>query len=71
MAGSTLVKEIVGVSIGLVVAAVMVPLGLIQLANSSSTMQSAGVSPLLITVVCILLPVVAVVGLILYFLGSD
>jgi hypothetical protein len=71
MAASTLVKEIVGVSIGLVVAAVMVPLGLTQLAGANTTMQAAGVSPMLITVVCILLPIVAVVGLILYFLGSD
>jgi hypothetical protein len=71
MAVGGLVKKIVGVAIGLVLIGTMVPIGLIQLANSTTGMQAAGVSPAVITVLTIVVPIVAGVGLIMYFLEEE
>ena len=68
---SPLVEKVVGISIGLFVAAIMLPLALSQIALSEANMTDSGVSPVVITMILILLPVLAVIGIVLYFLYHD
>lgn len=62
-----LVQKIVGVSIGLFVAAIMLPVAIVTLANVSWYSTNTAVK----TMVTILLPVLAVIGIALYFLHND
>jgi hypothetical protein len=62
---SALLDKVVAVSIGLFVAAIMLPLALVTMANANLT----GVDATIVTVVTILLPVLAVVGIALYFIN--
>lgn len=64
---SALLDKVVAVSIGLFVAAIMLPLALVTMANANMT----GVDATIVTVVTILLPVLAVVGIALYFINRD
>lgn len=59
-----IVEKIVGIAVGLFVAASIVPAALVSLANATLT----GVDPAVITIVTILLPILAVVSIALWFL---
>jgi len=61
---SDILNKVVGVSIGLFVAAIILPVALQTLASATMT----DVDPTVITVVTILLPVLAVIGIAVYFL---
>lgn len=65
---SALVEKVVGISIALFVAAIMLPLALSQIALSGTNMTDSGVSPVVIIMVTVLLPVLAIIGIVLYFL---
>jgi hypothetical protein len=64
---NALLEKVVAVSIGLFVAAIMLPLALVTMANSNMT----GVDATIVTVVTVLLPVLAVIAIALYFIKSD
>lgn len=59
-----LVNKIVAVSIGIFVAAIMLPVALVTLANTSWYT----VDPAVVTMVTILLPILGVVAIVMYFL---
>jgi hypothetical protein len=61
---NALLQKVIAISIGLFVAAVMLPVALVTLGNATWT----GVDPTVVTIVTILLPVLAVIGIALYFL---
>jgi len=68
---SPLVEKIVGVSVGLFIAAYLVPMALIAVAGQESNMTAGGVNASLITLTVIVLPLIAVVALVIYFLGHE
>lgn len=67
MEGNLLYK-VIEIGIAFFVLAIILPIGLIQLAGSQANMTSAGVSPVVITVVVILIPVLVALALVLYFI---
>lgn len=67
MAAFTIVERIVGISIGLFVAGVMLPLGMLQLTNASW----GNTDPAVVTMVTVLIPVIAAVGVVLLFLYHE
>jgi len=68
---SPLVEKVVGISIALFVAAIMLPLALVTMANATWSGNNGSVDPVIVTVVTILLPVLGVIGIALYFLYRD
>lgn len=62
--------KIVGVSIGLLVAALLLPIALSELAGSEANMTTAGVDSTVITIMCVMLPILAVISLAVYFLRN-
>ncbi len=68
---SALVEKVVGISIGIFVAAIILPLALVTMANATWTGTRGSVDPTVKTVATILLPVLAVIGIALYFLYRD
>jgi hypothetical protein len=67
MAAFTIVERIVGISIGLFVAAVMLPLAMTQLGNATW----GNTNPAVVTMVTVLVPVIASVGIVLLFLYHE
>jgi hypothetical protein len=66
--GEGLTGKIVGVAIGLFVAAVIMPAALVAIANATLT----NVDPAIVTIFQVLLPIIAVIGIIMLFLkGRD
>lgn len=63
-----LVSKIVGIAIGLFVAAVIMPVALYQIAQSEANLTAGGTDTTVIMVFTVLLPILAVVGLAMYFL---
>ena len=68
---SPLVEKVVGISIGLFVAAILLPIALVTMANATWTGSNGSVDPILITVATILLPVLGVIGIALYMLYRE
>lgn len=64
MAESPIVTKIMEIAIGLLIVAVMVPIGLTTLAGATLT----GVDPTVQTVLLVLLPILAILGIALYFM---
>ncbi len=62
--GSSLLHKVVAIAIGLFIVAVLLPPALNELANATMT----NVDPAVITVLTILLPILAVIGIALYFI---
>jgi hypothetical protein len=62
-----IVQKIVGVGVGLLVAATIVPLALVTIATASHTDVDASVW----TVFSVLLPILAIIGLALYFMPFE
>jgi len=60
----SLVAKIVGISIGLFVAAIILPVAIVTMANTTWYTTNTAVK----TMVTVLLPVLAVIGIALYFL---
>lgn len=61
-----ILSKVVGVSIGLFVAAILLPVALNTLANATMTNVDSSV----VTIVTILLPVLAVISIAMYFLWN-
>lgn len=59
-----LVGKIVAIAIGLYVAALLVPMALVQIAGANVT----GVDPAIVTILQVLMPTLAVIGIALWFL---
>lgn len=59
-----LLNKVVGVSVGLLVAALLIPMALNEIANSTLTNVDSSV----VTIFKVLLPVIAVIGVAVYFL---
>lgn len=59
-----LVNKVVAIAIGLFVAAVILPVALIQMANTTWY----DVDPAVVTIVSVLLPILGVVAIAMYFL---
>jgi hypothetical protein len=68
---NSLLHKVVAISIGLFVAAIMLPMALLQLANTTWTATNGDVNPAVVTVITVLLPVLAVIGIAIYFLRSE
>lgn len=66
VSGEGMTGKIVGIAIGLFVAAVIMPAALVAIANATLT----GVDASVVTIFQILLPIIAVIGLIMLFLRS-
>lgn len=62
-------KKVIGISLGLLLAGVMLPIGLGQLANNGT--NYAGVDSSVITICSIVLPIMGVVGIAYAFYNSD
>jgi len=67
VSGEGMPGKIVGIAIGLFVAAVIMPAALVAIANATLT----GVDASVVTIFQILLPIIAVVGLIMLFLRRN
>jgi hypothetical protein len=63
-----LMEKIIAIAVGLLLVAILIPLALIQLAGQAGNMTAAGVSPVVSLVLLVLLPVLAIIGVALYFL---
>ena len=61
---TTLMHKVIGISIGLFVAAVMLPMALLTLSNATW----GRTNPAVVTIITVLLPVLAVIGIALYFI---
>lgn len=59
-----ILKKIIAVSVGLLVLALVFPIALETLANATMT----NVEPTVVTVVTVLVPILAAIGMALYFL---
>lgn len=66
LSGEGMTGKIIGIAIGLFVAAVIMPAALVAIANA--TLE--GVDPSVITIFQILLPIIAIIGLVMLFLKS-
>lgn len=64
----SILNKIMEIAIGILLVAVLVPIGLETLAGSSANMTSAGVDPTVMTVILVLVPILAIIGLALYFM---
>jgi hypothetical protein len=64
-----LVHKIVGIAIGLFVAAIILPMSLNLLANGTTATAMPNVNSSVRTLLAVLVPVLAVIGIVLYFLG--
>ncbi len=60
----SIVDKIIGIGVGLLVTASIIPLALTTLASSNLT----DVDPVVTTILTVLLPILAIIGLALYFL---
>ena len=63
-----ILQKIIGVSVGLVVAGLLVPMGINSIANATF---AETVDPSVVTMFTIVVPVIAVIAIVLYFLMVD
>ena len=66
ISGEGMTGKIVGIAIGLFVAAVIMPAALVAIANATLT----GVDASVVTIFQVLLPIIAIIGLVMLFLKS-
>jgi len=62
-----IVNKVIGIAVGILMVAVLVPIALSTLADANMT----GVDDTVTTVLLVLLPILAVVGIALWFLPRD
>lgn len=67
MEGSIL-NKIIEIAVGLLLVATLIPVALVTMAGQQANMTSHGVSSVVITVLVVLLPILAIIGLALYFI---
>jgi len=67
MEGSIL-NKIIEIAVGLLLVATLIPVALVTMAGQQTNMTSHGVSSVVITVLVVLLPILAIIGLALYFI---
>jgi hypothetical protein len=60
-------RRVIGISLGLLLAAIMLPIGLNQLANASMP----NVDPSVVLILVVVLPILAVIGIALAFYGNE
>jgi hypothetical protein len=60
--------KIIEIAVGLLLVATLIPVALTTLAGTGSNMTAAGVDPIVLTVLMVLLPILAIIGLALYFI---
>jgi hypothetical protein len=60
----SLMSKIIAIAVGLLMVAVLVPIALTTLASANVT----GVDPVVVTVLTVLLPILAIIGIALYFI---
>ena len=63
-----ILTKIIEIGVGLLMVAVLIPISLTTLASSKSNMTAAGVDSTVTTVLLILVPVLAIIGLAIYFI---
>lgn len=68
--GESRLNAIIEIGVGLLMVAILIPISLTVLAQSKANMTIAGVDPTVLTVLLILVPVLAAIGIALYFLPS-
>jgi hypothetical protein len=66
-----IVYKVVGIAVGLIVAALMLPIALNQLANGTTAVAMPNVNSSVRTMLAVLVPVIAVIGIVMYFLSRD
>jgi len=59
-----LMEKIIAIAVGLLLVAVLVPVALTTMADANVT----GVDPVVVTVLTVLLPILAIIGIALYFI---
>ena len=64
----SVLNKIVEIAVGLLLVAVHIPVALTTLAASHSGMTNASVDPVVITLVIVMVPILAIIGLALYFI---
>lgn len=64
---SDLLDKVVAISVGLLVAAILMPIALTTLADANTT----GVNESVVIILTVLLPVLAVIGIAMYFLRRE
>jgi len=57
-------EKIIAIAVGLLLVAVLVPVALTTMADANVT----GVDPVVVTVLTVLLPILAIIGIALYFI---
>lgn len=60
-------NKVIGIGVALLIVAVIMPIALAQIYTGGFTMTAASVDSTVITVFQVLLPIVAVIGIIIYF----
>ena len=63
-----MLSKIIEIGVGLLMVAVLIPVALTTLSSSSTNMTAAGVDPVVLTVLLVLVPVLAIIGLAVYFI---
>ena len=64
MAESNILQKIIEIGVGLLLVAVLIPVALTTLAGAVLT----GVDPVVVTVLEVLLPILAIIGIAMYFI---
>jgi len=64
---SELTSKVIAISVGLVIASILVPMALVSIANASLS----GVDPSVVTIFQVLLPILAVIGIAMWFMRMD
>ncbi len=57
-------KDIVGTAIGLILIATIIPVGLTIIADAEADLETAGVNAAVITMIVVVAPIMAIVGII-------
>ena len=63
-----ILNKIIEIGVGLLMVAVLIPVALTTMAGSKTNMTAAGVDPVVLTVLLVLVPVLAIIGLAIYFI---
>jgi hypothetical protein len=65
---NSVLGKIIEIAVGLLLVATLIPVALTTMAGSSGAMTNASVDPVVMTVLLVLLPILAIIGLALYFI---
>lgn len=65
---NSVLGKIIEIAVGLLLVATLIPVALTTMAGSHAAMTNASVDPVVMTVLLVLLPILAIIGLALYFI---